>query len=132
MPPRARIWLLTSAVILLNVLGNFVLSLGLKQAETLGSSPLDYVKIMFNPGVLAGVSLLVCWMLSRMALLSWADLSFVLPVTSLGYVLSVAAGVVLLGERVTSARWTGTLMIVAGTALVGLTSPRTTHKKIAR
>lgn len=125
MPVRARVWLLTSAVILLNVLGNFVLSLGLKQAETLGSSPLDYLKIMLNPGVSAGVLLLIFWMLSRMALLSWADLSFVLPVTSLGYVLSVAAAAILLGEHVSPARWTGTLMIVAGTVLVGLTSPRT-------
>jgi uncharacterized membrane protein len=125
MPVRARVWLLTSAVIVLNVLGNFVLSLGLKQAETLGSSPLDYLKVMLNPGVLAGVLLLIFWLLSRMALLSWADLSFVLPVTSLGYVLSVAAAVILLGEHVSPARWTGTLMIVAGTVLVGLTSPRT-------
>jgi uncharacterized membrane protein len=129
MPARARVWLLTGAVILLNVFGNFVLSLSLKHAETLGSSPLDYVKIMLNPGVLAGVLLLIFWMLSRMALLSWADLSFVLPVTSLGYVLSVAAGAALLGERVSAARWTGTMMIVAGTALVGLTSPRTSDGK---
>lgn len=126
---RTRIWLLTSAVILLNVFGNFVLSLGLKQAETLGSSPLDYLKVMLHPGVLTGVFLLIFWMFSRMALLSWADLSFVLPVTSFGYVLSVAAGVVLLGERVSAARWTGTVMIVAGTALVGLTSPRTSDGK---
>jgi uncharacterized membrane protein len=125
MPARARVWLLASTVILLNVLGNFVLSRGLKQAQTLGSSPLDYLRIMLNPVVLAGVFLLVFWMLSRMALLSWADLSFVLPVTSLGYVLSVAAAAALLGEHVSPARWLGTVMIVAGTILVGFTSPRT-------
>lgn len=125
MPPRARVWMLTGAVILLNVSGNFVLSRGLKQAETLSSSPFDYLRIMLNPGVLAGVLLLTFWMLSRLVLLSWADLSFVLPVTSLGYVLSVAAAAAWLGEQVSTARWTGTLMIVAGTILVGLTSPRT-------
>ena len=131
MPARARVWMLTGIVILLNVLGNFILSRGLKQAPVLGSSPLDYVKILLNPGVLAGVLLLIFWMLSRMTLLSWADLSFVLPVTSLGYVLSVAAGAVFLGEQVSAARWTGTLMIVAGTVLVSLTSPRTSSGKIA-
>ena len=57
-------------------------------------------------------------MLSRMALMSWADLSFVLPVTSLGYVLSAAMGQLFLAEHVSPQRWSGTILIVAGTALV--------------
>jgi uncharacterized membrane protein len=61
-----------------------------------------------------------------MALLSWADLSYVLPVTALGYVLTVLAGRVLLTEQVTGKRWAGTLLIVAGVFLVGRTPVRTT------
>ena len=37
--------------------------------------------------VAGGIGLLILWLLTRMALISWADLSFVLPVTSIGYVL---------------------------------------------
>jgi uncharacterized membrane protein len=125
MKVRARVWLLTCAVVLFNVLGNSLLSLGLRNAPRLGASPVPYILVMANPAVLAGIVLLVSWMLSRMALLSQADLSFVLPVTSFGYVLSVAAGAILLGEHVTAWRWLGALMIVAGTLLVGLTAPRT-------
>lgn len=125
MPGRARVWLLTCAVVLFNVLGNSLLSLGLRDAPHLGASPVGYILAMAHPAVLAGIVLLVSWMLSRMALLSWADLSFVLPVTSFGYVLSVAAGALFLGEQVSPWRWLGTLMIVAGTLLVGLTAPRT-------
>jgi uncharacterized membrane protein len=125
MPVRARVWLLTAAVILFNVLGNYLLSLGLKHSPRLGASPADYIAVMANPAVLSGILLLISWMLSRMALLSWADLSFVLPVTSLGYVLSVASAAIFLGEHVSSWRWLGTLMIVGGTLLVGLTAPRT-------
>jgi drug/metabolite transporter (DMT)-like permease len=61
-----------------------------------------------------------------MALLSWADLTYVLPVTALGYVLTVLAGRVLLAEQVSGQRWAGTLMIVAGVSLVGRTPIRTT------
>jgi len=67
-----------------------------------------------------GISLLILWLLSRMALLSWADLSYVLPVTSLGYVASALLGRFLLNETVTPTRWAGTLLIVAGTILVGM------------
>jgi uncharacterized membrane protein len=66
-------------------------------------------------------------MLSRMALLSWADLSYVLPVTSIGYVLTAIAGRVFLNEDISAIRWAGTLFIVAGTALVGLTQPKTSR-----
>ena len=118
---------LTVIVILANVLGNFAMSWGLKRhGAALGDSALDYLRVFLNPWVLAGVSLLIVWLLARMALLSWADLSYVLPVTSIGYVLNAVMGKVFLAERVTAPRWFGTLLIVAGVALVGATSVRTT------
>jgi uncharacterized membrane protein len=61
-----------------------------------------------------------------MTLLSWADLSFVVPVTAVGYALAAVAGHFLLGENVSLPRWAGALLIAAGTALVGTTSIRTT------
>ena len=72
---------------------------------------------------MVGIALLILWLLSRMALLSWADLSYVLPVTSLGYVASALIGRFFLNEQITPARWAGTLLIVAGTVLVGVGSP---------
>ena len=47
-----------------------------------------------------GVLLMILWMLSRMALLSWADLSYVLPVTAIGYVLVALVGKALLDEQI--------------------------------
>lgn len=101
---------LVVVVVVTNVLGNFCLSWGMKHRVA--------------PWVLAGVTLLVLWVLSRVTLLSRADLSYVLPVTSIGYVLNAVMGFIFLGERISGERWTGTLLIVAGTALVGLTTPR--------
>ena len=105
-------------VILSNTSGNFFLAWGMRH-RALALSPRDYIAAIFSPYVLLGITLLVLWLLSRMALLSWADLSYVLPVTSLGYVASAFIGRYLLDERISGVRWTGTLLIVAGTVLVG-------------
>jgi uncharacterized membrane protein len=124
---------LTAVVVLANVLGNFFMSWGLKlRRVVLGVSVHDYLEILLNPWVALGIALLIIWMLSRMALLSWADLSYVLPVTSIGYVLSAAMGYAFLAEHITWTRWAGTLLIVAGTALVGSTAVRTTRREVGR
>lgn len=128
--PRLRLKtrLVTSVVVLANVLGNFFLSRGLKD-KVLGSTPFGYVEALFTPWVAVGVTLLIVWMLSRMALLSWADLSYVLPVTAIGYVLAVFMGRFFLLEDVSWPRWAGSLLIVAGVALVGSTPVSTVAHK---
>ncbi len=108
--------LLTVVVVLSNVLGNLALSMGMKAQSAIGQ-PLLLVGI--------GVALLIIWLLSRMALMSWADLSYVLPITSIGYVLSAIAGKVFLAEQISGRRWAGTLLIVAGMLVVSLTPPKT-------
>jgi uncharacterized membrane protein len=114
-------------VVLTNVLGNFSMSWGLKhQAAQLGLSPLPYLRLILSPWVLLGTTLLILWLLSRMTLLGWADLSYVLPVTSIGYVLNAALGKMFLGESISWQRWAGTLLIVFGTVLVGMTAANTT------
>lgn len=105
-------------VILSNALGNFFLDRGMRGRVT--STPIEYVEAILTPWVMAGITLLILWLLSRMALLSWADLSYVLPVTSLGYVASALIGRFFLNEHITSQRWAGVLLIVAGTILVGM------------
>ncbi len=105
-------------VILSNAFGNFFLDRGMHGRTT--SSPADYIFLIFAPWVMLGVSLLILWLLTRMALLSWADLSYVLPVTSLGYVASALLARFFLHEQISPQRWAGTLLIVAGTMLVGM------------
>src|SRR6202049_4615133 len=116
---EVRTNLLTVFVVLTNVLGNFSLSWGMKHQSThLGLSPLAYIRVIFSPWVLCGTTLLVFWLLSRMTLLGWADLSYVLPVTSVGYVLTAMLGKYFFGEQISWARWLGTLLIVIGISLV--------------
>lgn len=76
---------------------------------------------MLSPVVALGIIALILAQLTRMALLSLADLSFVLPATASGYIVSAMLGRVFLSETVSSEQWLGTLLIVAGIALVGTT-----------
>ncbi len=110
--------------VLANVVGNALMSRGLRHGG-LGSGLGAYLEVLLNPWVAAGVLLLIVWLLSRMALLSWADLSYILPITSIGYVLTAALGYFFLGERIGAWRWAGTVLIMAGTALVGSTAVST-------
>jgi|SRR5579871_1289512 len=122
-----KTWILTILVVLANALGNFSLTWGMKHFPSeLGLSPVAYIQAIFTPWVALGVALLIVWLLSRMTLLSWADLSFVLPVTSLGYVLSALIGKYFFREEISSWRWLGTVLIVSGMVLVGRTRPNTT------
>lgn len=106
-------------IILSNAFGNLFLALGMRASPD-ASAPLEFVRAIFQPQVFLGIILLILWLLSRMAMLSWADLTYVLPVTAVGYVLSAVLGSMFLNEQITAARWAGTILIVAGTVLVGL------------
>jgi uncharacterized membrane protein len=122
-----KVKLLTIFVVITNVVGNLAMSWGMKHQNTdLGLSPLPYIKLIFSPWVLLGTTLLIFWLLSRMTLLGWADLSYVLPVTSIGYVLNAVLGKIVFGEEISWQRWAGTAAIVIGIVLVGMTAANPT------
>jgi uncharacterized membrane protein len=122
----------TGIVILSNVLGDSILRYGMQHVGNMvGRPPIAYIFALFNPWVALGVSLLVLWMLSHMALLSWADLSYVLPVTSVGYALVALSGRIFLHETVSVPRWAGIFLIVSGVLMVGRTEFNTTRKALS-
>lgn len=121
---RLRVYGLTAFVVAANVVGNFSLSWGMKHPLGLKLSGIGAVDDLLSPWVLLGIVLLAVWTLARITLLSWADLSFVLPVTSVGYVLNAVIGHVVLGEAISWQRAVGTALILSGTILTAATPPR--------
>ena len=115
---KLRTAVLVTVVILTSVSGNLALKSGLDQAP----ADAGLIRPLASPMVMLGISLLIVWALTRIRLLGLADLSWVLPVTSIGYVLNAIAGAVFLHETISGGRWLGTLLIVAGASLVGLAS----------
>lgn len=119
--------------IALKAAGNYSLAWGMRHfSEPASANPLHYLKAMLEPAVALGVILLIVSLLTRMALLSLADLSFILPVTAIGYILAALIGKYFLNEVVTPQRWLGTILIALGAALVGSTTQSTTHFKPER
>jgi len=111
--------------VIANTVGNFLLSVGIHAIQLKPSaSPLDYLCIFANPWIDAGVIMLIIWFASQLSLLSWADLSYVLPITSASYVLTAVLGKIFLHEFISPARWSGICVISAGVMLVVGTSPR--------
>jgi|YNPMSStandDraft_1061717.scaffolds.fasta_scaffold00229_20 uncharacterized membrane protein len=122
---RWKTRLFASVVVLTSVGGNFFLSLGLRHRSP--ESLAGWIQALMSPWVLLGVSLLVVWLLFRLALLSWADLSWVVPVTASGYALTALMGKFFLGEQISLTRWAGILLITLGVLLVRTTAIRTTR-----
>ena len=101
-------------IVVFEVVGNSCLSHGLR-----GGAP-----ILTNPWVIVGVLLLVGYFLSFLAALSRLELSYVLPMTASGYVLTTLVAWRVLGESVSGTRWIGTLIIAIGVTLVGVSERR--------
>ena len=124
--------LLLAIVIVSNSIGNVVLSYGMRAVGDISSySPASLVSSAIaafaNPWVLLGTSLLVLFFAAHTLLLTWADLSYVLLVTSCGYALVAALGVIVLDESISLLRWCGIALVSCGVALVASTPESTSE-----
>jgi drug/metabolite transporter (DMT)-like permease len=65
-----------------------------------------------------GLALQAVAFAALLALLSWADVSFVVPATALSYTAGATGAKLFLNEHVTGRRWAGVLLISSGVLLV--------------
>ena len=118
---KLRVWLLTIVVVLANVGGNVILKAAMLEVPPQAGP----IAAILQPVAFLGLGVLTAWMLLRMYLLGLADLSYVVPVSAFGYVLSAIAGAFYFHEHVPVQGWIGTVAIMIGAALTGLTEHRT-------
>src|SRR5262245_44006462 len=110
--------------------GDVSLTKGMKsigEVNTLNPAELFNIglQVFANPLIWLGVLFLGVFFGLYLAALSWADLSFVLPVTAFGYAMNAFMSWRLLGEQVSITRWIGTIIICVGVAVVSRTEQRT-------
>jgi drug/metabolite transporter (DMT)-like permease len=77
-------------------------------------------RILSDVSLLSGVLMAAVSFFAFLIVLSWADLSLVLPATSVNYALATLGSKVILKERINRLRWTGTVFVCAGVALISL------------
>ena len=67
-----------------------------------------------------GIAMMAVGFFSLLALLSWADVSVVVPATALSYVSGAVGAKFLLHEEVAPVRWAGVLLVCIGVALISI------------
>jgi len=123
-----RKYLVLAGITVFSTLGDSLLARGMKE---LGGISLHNVSglllAILNPWVTLGILLLLAFFASYMSALSWADLTYVLPATSLGYVLVALIAHVAFHEQISPTRWLGIALIAAGVGFVAVGPSVTTH-----
>ena len=77
------------------------------------------VKIgLTNPQILLGIFFEALFFVCLLVLMSKSDISFLWPLTGLSFVFATFAAVWFLDEQVSTARWTGVILIMLGAALI--------------
>jgi drug/metabolite transporter (DMT)-like permease len=114
-----RRYLVLAVVSVTAPLGDTLLSVGMKRV---GPVSLDHLPTLIyalgTPQIIVGIALLILFFASYLASLSWADLTFVLPATSIGNVLVALLARFGLHEQISPGRWVGILLITAGVGFV--------------
>ena len=122
-----RKYLVLAGVTLFSAIGDSLLSQGMKQVGNISLAHLSHVILAItNPWVALGILFLLAFFSCYMVALSWADLTYVLPATSLGYVLLAFIAKYHLQEQITTSRWLGIVLITAGVGFVA-GGPEKTH-----
>jgi uncharacterized membrane protein len=114
-----RKYLVLAGITVFSTLGDSLLARGMKElgAVSLHNLP-GLLLAVLNPWVTAGILLLLAFFASYMSALSWADLTYVLPATSIGYVLVALVAHYGFHEEVSLTRWLGIALIAAGVGIV--------------
>jgi ceramide glucosyltransferase len=119
-----KTFLLLSSLIAFSSLGEILAAKGMKQVGSVSFRPRALLgaiwRMIRNPYLIAGVSSLALSFFSFISLLSYADLSFVLPLTSVGYITNTLGARFFLKERISKERWLGTLLVAGGVSIVSL------------
>jgi drug/metabolite transporter (DMT)-like permease len=116
---NARRYLVLLILVLGSTLGDVFLSHGMKQIGQITISRWhDLLFAITNPSIILGILLLLVFFASYLSALSWADLSYLMPATAFGTVLTALLARFTLREHIPVTRWTGILMITFGVAFV--------------
>lgn len=99
--------------------GDVALAHGMKSVGEISLANWTHaITAIFTPWVALGILLLMAFFAAYLTALSFADLTYVLPATAIGYVMIALMAKFLLHEFIPATRWIGIGLIVAGVGFV--------------
>ncbi|PAW84052.1 MAG: hypothetical protein B9S33_12565 [Pedosphaera sp. Tous-C6FEB] len=118
-----RILAILIAGLICEAIGVVFLSKGLKQVgevkQVTAGEIWRVVKAgIANPNILLGVALETVFFVALLVLLSRSDVSFIWPLTAMGFVLTTLTAKFLLQENIPPMRWLGVLLIMLGAGII--------------
>jgi drug/metabolite transporter (DMT)-like permease len=120
--PDVRTIVCLAILVMAGTAGDLALACAMKCVGHVDLSPACVIR-----GIIGGFRQLWLWIgvmlhmaafVSFLALLSWADVSVVVPASALSYIAGVAGAKLFLREQIDHERWVGVLLIAVGVALV--------------
>ncbi|MDQ3012193.1 MAG: bacteriohopanetetrol glucosamine biosynthesis glycosyltransferase HpnI [Acidobacteriota bacterium] len=119
-----KTFLLFCSLIGCSSLGEILSAKGMQQVGDVSFRPRKLIgailRMIRNPYLIVGVVCMAVSFFSFISLLSYADLSFVVPLTAVGYITNTVGARFFLNEKISKERWTGTLLVAFGVSLVSL------------
>jgi uncharacterized membrane protein len=124
-----RKYLILAGVTLFSAVGDTLLSRGMKEVGNLSLHHIPHILLAIsNPWVAIGIALLISFFACYANALSWADLTYVLPATSIGYIILAFIAKYALHEHISTARWLGIALISMGVGVVAAGPELTRHQ----
>lgn len=119
----ARTAFFIAIVVVAGQLGDISLSMAMKKlGEIKRFTPLNVLRFLGRAlrvkYLWLAIGLMAVAFFSLLALLSWANVSLVVPATAASYAVGALGAQFLLGEHVNRERWIGVIIVCIGVALV--------------
>ncbi len=114
-------------IVLAQTWGNLLLAVGMNHMPgLLAISFSAYLHDAFTSiSLVSGTLLVTVSMFAQLSMYTWADLSYVLPVTASGYIVTAILSRFILQEQVSVSRWVGVALIAFGVVFVARTPSET-------
>jgi ceramide glucosyltransferase len=122
-----KTFLLLCSLVVGSSLGEILSAKGMRKVGEVSFRPRALIgslgRMIRSPYLFAGVACMAVAFFSFISLLSYADLSFIAPLTAVTYITNTLGARFLLKERISKSRWIGTLLVATGVAVVSLDKP---------
>jgi drug/metabolite transporter (DMT)-like permease len=117
--------LFIALVVLGGSVGDVFITKGMKEVGEISTVRITELLVVgkrtvTNKYFLAGIFFMAVSYFSFLGALARADLSLVLPATSISFVITTVGAKLFLNERVTGLRWAGILLVCVGVALISI------------